>query len=132
MKSADELQKILNEVCFDCSREVRSSIDRYFSPDYRQVTDGHSCDREAFIQHVVALRKTLSAGRIRVDSFLSSGRLFADRHQVSVNKRDGSQVEIEIYLFGELDSQGKILAVHELSRVIRGDAADSELGRIQA
>jgi hypothetical protein len=131
MKSADDLQKILQEVCFEHSLEVRGTVEKYFSPFYRQLTDGHSSDREAFIQHISAVRQHIAVGRIRVDAFLISGNHFADRHHVSATKTDGSQVEIEIYLFGEIDPQGKILAAHELTRVIRGGTADEQLGRIQ-
>src|SRR5579863_1171830 len=96
MKSADDLQKILQEVCFEHSLEVRGTVEKYFSPLYRQLTDGHSSEREAFIQHISAVRQHIAVGRIRVDAFLISGNHFADRHHVSATKTDGSQVEIEI------------------------------------
>ena len=76
MKSAAEWQRILNEVCFDRTLSVRNTIEAYFSPNYQQVTDGHSSDREAFIQHVIALRNHLRDGEIRVQSFLASERQF--------------------------------------------------------
>lgn len=131
MKSSIEMQKILNEVCFDHSLEVASTVDRYFSPGYRQVTDGHVSDRESFIQHIVAVRGRVAHGEIEVLDFLQVGARFAQRHLARVTKTDGSQAQIEVYLFGNVDVDGKILAAHELTRVISGGHGDDQLGRIQ-
>lgn len=130
MKSAIEIQNILNEVCFGSAHEVRSAVEKYFSPGYRQFTDGQGSDREVFIQHLLALRNHLAGGEIRVDAFLCSGNSFADRHHVHATKVDGSQVELEVYMFGEIDAHGKILVAHEMTRVISGGGRDSELGRV--
>jgi hypothetical protein len=131
VKSATEMQKILNEVCFDRSLEVRSAVMRYFSPDYQQVTDGHVSDRESFIRHIEALRARLTQGEIEVLDFVRSGDSFAERHQARVTKTDGSRAQLEIYLFGKLDPQGQILAAHELTRVISGGHGDDQLGRVE-
>ena len=46
-------------------------------------------------------------------------------------KRDGATSRIEVYLFGELASDGRLRRVEEISRIVDGDQADARLARVR-
>jgi hypothetical protein len=125
------IETALNEVCFgDEDRfPLAATLDRYFSPDYQQRTDGEVLDRDGFAAHLRAVRGLTAAGRIEVREVVVDGRRFADRHEVTVTRRDGTTSRLEIYLFGELAADGRLRRVDEISRVLDGDARDAELAR---
>jgi hypothetical protein len=60
---------------------------------------------------------------------LGVGERIADRHRVTVTKSDGSTSEIEVYLFGTLDPDGRLRRVDEVTRVVVGEADDADLAR---
>lgn len=66
-------------------------------------------------------------GAAEVIEALRDGGRIADRHRVTVTKRDGTNSQLEVYLFGELAKDGHLRRVDEISRVIAGDEADSVL-----
>jgi predicted SnoaL-like aldol condensation-catalyzing enzyme len=122
---------VLTEVCFGSEeqRPVEETIDRYFTPDYRQRTDGETLTRDAFVDHIRHLRTRVVSGQIEVVEALREGNLIADRHRVRAVKPDGSKLEVEVYLFGELAADDRLRRVDEASRVISGGAAEADLAR---
>ena len=52
------LTTALGEVCFgkEETHPLEATVDRYFSPDYEQHTDGETTDRAGFVAHVSVLR----------------------------------------------------------------------------
>jgi hypothetical protein len=129
--AAQYMSTVLSEVCFgDEDRyPLEPTIDLYFSPDYQQRTDGELVDREGFIEHMRALRTLVLTGQIEVLEVVVQGRQIADRHRVTIIKRDGSHSQVEVYLFGEFAEDGRLWRVDEVSRVIIGNAQDAALAR---
>lgn len=106
-------------------------LDRHFSPGYRQRTNGHWDDREAFAQHARKLREVVESARIEMLDELRDGQRYADRHRVHVTKRDGSQVVQEVYLFAELDAEGRFKRIEETTLMLEGAESDRQLGSIK-
>jgi hypothetical protein len=79
--------------------------------------------------HVRTLRSLVGEGRIEVLEALRVGERIADRHRVSLTKSDGSTSQIEVYLFGTLDPDGRLRRVDEVTRVVIGGAEDAALAR---
>ena len=125
------LAAALGEVCFgkEETHPLGATIDRYFSPDYEQRTDGETIDRAGFVAHIRTLRSLVAEGRIEVLEALRVGERVADRHRVTLTRTDGTTSEIEVYLFGTLDADGRLLRVDEVSRVVVGGEADAALAR---
>ena len=125
------VETALNEVCFgdDELHPLAATIDRYFTPDYRQYTDGEVVDRDGFAAHLAALRAVTAAGRIDVLEIVRQGNRIADRHEVTVTKRDGTTSRMEIYLFGEVAADGRLRRVDEISHLLDGEDGDTELAR---
>ena len=62
------IETVLTEVCFSDERAhpVEAAIDRYFTPDYQQRTDGELSDRDGFARHIRALRALAVQGTVTV------------------------------------------------------------------
>ena len=127
------IETALAAVCFgdEASHPLEATIDRYFTPDYQQRTDGQLTGRDDFAQHIAALRALTAGGSITVREALCAGDRIADRHEVTVTKRDGGTSQIEVYLFGELADDGRLRRVHEITRVIDGAQDDATLARVR-
>ncbi|MEM9635897.1 MAG: nuclear transport factor 2 family protein [Pseudomonadota bacterium] len=106
-------------------------LDRHFSDDYRQRTNGHWSDRESFMQHASKLREIVASAKIEVLDELRDGNLYADRHRVYVLKRDGQQVVQEVYLFAELDTNGRFARIEETTLMLEGAEADRGIGTVK-
>lgn len=121
----------LDDILNQQQRPLGDVLDRHFSPSYRQRTNGHWDDREAFAQHARKLREVVESARIEVLDELRDGQRYADRHRVYVTKRDGSQVVQEVYLFAELDAEGRFKRIEETTLMLEGAESDRELGSIK-
>lgn len=121
----------LGEVCFGDENRypLEATVDRYFSPDYQQRTDGELVDREGFVEHIRALRALVAEGQVEVLEVVLQRRRVADRHRVTVTKRDGTRSQLEVFLFGEFADDGRLCRVDEMSRVLAGSGEDAALAR---
>ena len=65
MDLATYIETALTEVCFGCedSHPLEATIDRYFTPDYQQRTDGELVDRDGFAAHIKVLRGLVTTAR---------------------------------------------------------------------
>lgn len=127
------IETVLADVCFgqEDSHPLEAAIDRYFTPDYTQSTDGETIGRDGFAAHMRALRALAAHGTVRVGAVIRDGNRIADRHEVTITKRDGTTSRVEIYLFGEFADDGRLRRVDEISRVIDGVEGDTHLARVR-
>ena len=95
-------------------------IPHYFTDDYVQTTDGTTCDRKGFEQHVRHLATMVQSIQFEVLDALQQGERIADRHLVHVAYKDGRKATVEVYLFGMIHN-GRWRRVHEISRIASGD-----------
>lgn len=107
---------------------LEATIDDYFSPDYRQKTNGQWDDRSGFIAHMRHLRKILHSAEITVLDELRDGNRYATRHRVTANKRDGSRAVMEVYMFATLDAEGRFCRIEETTLLHEGSEADRGMG----
>lgn len=121
------LDELLNRQEFP----LETVLDRHFSPDYRQRTNGVWDDRAAFARHARKLRDVIESARIEVLEELRDGDRYADRHRVHVVKRDGARVVQEVYLFAELDTDGRFVRIEETTLMLEGVEADRDLGSVK-
>lgn len=125
------IRSVLDELLNQQNLPLDEVVDRYFSPDYRQRTNGHWDDREAFVRHIRKLREVILSARIEVLDELYNGKHYADRHRVHVVKRDGMEVTQEVYLFAELDACGRFVRIEETTLMLEGTEADRDIGRMK-
>lgn len=122
---------VLDELLNQKHLPLDEVLDRYFSPAYRQRTNGHWDDRAAFMRHARKLREVVSSANIELLDEFRDGNRYADRHRVHVMKHDGSAVIQEVYLFAQVDEQGRFLRVEETTLMLEGAEADRDIGRVQ-
>lgn len=121
---ATALHELLNEH----DQPLSDVVARHFTEDYRQRTDGQWDDRDGFLQHIAHLRSVVASAHIEVLDELSHGTRYADRHVVTVTKRDGSTVVQEVYLFGELAPDGRFRRIEETTLMLAGSESDRSIG----
>ncbi|MDY0241700.1 MAG: nuclear transport factor 2 family protein [Rhodospirillaceae bacterium] len=130
MRNAD-IRLALDELLNQRHLPLDDVLDRHFSPEYRQRTNGHWDDREAFSRHAQKLREVVASARIEVLDEIRDGNRYADRHRVHVTKHDGGQVVQEVYLFAELDAAGRFLRIEEATLMLEGLESDRGMGRMK-
>lgn len=125
------IHSVLDQLLNQQHQPLEDVINRHFSPSYKQRTNGVWDDREAFTQHIRKLREVVASVRIEVLDELHDGNRYADRHCVYVTKRDGSTVVQEVYLFGEVDKEGKFVRIEETTLMLEGAEADRNIGSVK-
>lgn len=122
---------VLNALLNDQHVPLEEVINRYFSPDYRQRTNGRWDNREEFVAHARKLREIVASAHVDVLDELRDGNRYADRHVVHVLKRDGSSVVQEVYLFAQVDECGRFVRVEESTIMVEGAEADRSIGSVK-
>ncbi|MFI0711481.1 nuclear transport factor 2 family protein [Streptomyces inhibens] len=118
----------LTDLIFNPGLDLHEAADRHFAPDYRQRTNGQWADREGFLEHIAHLRTVVAEGSVEVHDEMSEGIHYADRHTVHVNKKDGSTVRTEVYVFADFAPDGRFSRIEEVTLMLEGDEADRNLG----
>ncbi|MFI7355963.1 nuclear transport factor 2 family protein [Streptomyces avidinii] len=123
-----DISAALTDLLLSRDLTVEEAADRHFAPEYRQRTDGEWADRAGFIEHITHLRGVVDHGSVQVHEELYDGSKYADRHTVHITKTDASTVSMEVYLFGEFAADGRFSRIEETTLMLRGSAADRDLG----
>jgi hypothetical protein len=118
----------LDDLLFDLSLPLDEAIDRHFTADYRQRTNGTWDDRTGFAAHIAYLRDVIKDGRVQVHEELVDNSKYADRHTVTVTKLTGETVTMEVYLFADLAADGRFRRIEETTLLLAGTEADRDLG----
>lgn len=118
----------LSDLLNDHQTPLETLLDRHFNADYRQRTNGDWTTREQFAEHIKHLRAIISNAEVKVLDELTDGSRYAERHRVVVTKRDQSTVEQEVYVFAQLDSDGKFLSLEEVTLMVQGAEQDRDIG----
>lgn len=114
------MQMVLNEICFGSESQypLVATINQYFTPDYQQYTNGSLLDYSDFVSHISALRASVTGGSVVVLEAAFQGNTIADRHIVSETLPDGTTSQSEVFLFGEIASDGRLQIVHEATQAV--------------
>jgi hypothetical protein len=126
-----DITSAITDLLFTPGLALEEALDRHFTADYRQRTDGVWSDRDGFAQHMKRLREVVRSGQIEVHDELRDGLRYADRHTVTVTKNDGSAARIEVYLFARLAPDGRFQHVEETTLLISGHSDDANLGLVK-
>jgi hypothetical protein len=98
-----------------------TSVQRYFAPTYVQHANGDSMDYEQFLEHLDHLRRFGRRVVFKVAEAVDGGGVIAERHIVELIDQDNEQSLIETFCFIRF-ANGRIAQIHELYRVISGEA----------
>ncbi|MCZ4122268.1 nuclear transport factor 2 family protein [Streptomyces sp. H39-S7] len=126
-----DITRAINDLLFTPGLDLAEAIDRHFTPDYRQRTNGVWSDRADFVQHMTRLRSVVRSGHIEVHEELRDGPRYADRHSVTVTRDNGRTSLTEVYLFAQLAPDGRFQRVEESTLLVSGHDDDRNLGSIK-
>ncbi|GAA2635938.1 MULTISPECIES: nuclear transport factor 2 family protein [Streptomyces] len=129
--TSTDITRAINDLLFDRSLDLTEAVDRHFTPDYRQRTNGVWGDRASFIQHMTRLRTLIRSGHIEVHDELRDGPRYADRHTVTLVHHDGHTSRTEVYLFARMAPDGRFRCVEETTLLVSGHADDGNLGLVK-
>ncbi|NHV09531.1 nuclear transport factor 2 family protein [Cronobacter turicensis] len=119
---------VLNALLNQQELPLEDVLNRYFSPAYRQRTNGAWDDRQEFAHHARKLRELVSFASINVLDELRDGKRYATRHRVECTKRDAEEVVMEVYMFAETDDEGRFVRIEETTLMLKGREDDRDLG----
>jgi hypothetical protein len=91
-------------------------IDRYFTNDVVQISDGSHFGRDELIAHVRPVRKNLVTFRYELHDSVSVGDRLAARYTLHGRLRTGRSIATEVYAFGERAADGRLHRIHQLTR----------------
>src|SRR5687767_1668494 len=105
--------------------EPAEVVDRYYAADVLQVADGIEIDRDKLITHLRPVRKNLVSWRYEVHEALLEKEKLAARFTIHARMRKGRMISTEVYLFGELTSDGRLRRSTQLTRDVTEQATEA-------
>ncbi|MET9606009.1 nuclear transport factor 2 family protein [Streptomyces sp. NPDC006512] len=129
--TATSITRAITDLLFTPGNDLAEALDRHFTSDYRQRTNGVWSDRTAFTQHITRLRSLIRSGHIEVHDELRDGLRYADRHSVTLTQHNGGTSRTEVYLFAQLAPDGRFQRVEETTLLITGEPEDENLGLVK-
>lgn len=109
------IKAMVDEVFGRPDRDVSDILAGHVAQPFRQRTDGVWEDRTTVVKRLETLRESAREVRVRVISEFIDARSYAERHVVTVITNDDTSVSKEVFVFGELDEDGRFLSIEELS-----------------
>lgn len=106
---------------------VESTYSKYFSEDYVQYVDGKTLTYEDFVAHMKAQKAVMRSVTITFKQIVVEGNRIATIHYAEGIKKDGSEIKAQVNAVFEVEN-GKIISCDELTRLIKGDKSDKDLG----
>ena len=64
-------------------------------------------------------------------ALITSGNLYATRHRVLCTRRSGEEVDMEVYMFAEIDDSGRFIRIEEATLMLKGRESDRDLGSVR-
>ncbi|WP_055702792.1 nuclear transport factor 2 family protein [Streptomyces silaceus] len=102
-------------------------MERYYTRDIVQISDGVRLDWDRLLAHLPPVRKRLGGGTYRFDvqEALADGDRIAARLTLHVRDRKGRVIDMEIQMIARFTPDGRMRGSHQLCRTLR-DAKPSE------
>ncbi|MGF9364743.1 nuclear transport factor 2 family protein [Klebsiella pneumoniae] len=86
---------------------------------------------DGFAQHARRLREIIAFAKIELHDELRNGNLYATRHRVLCTRRSGEEVDMEVYMFAEIDDSGRFIRIEEATLMLKGRESDRDLGSVR-
>lgn len=125
------ITRVLDDIINHQQIPLDRILSRYFSPGYRQRTDNKWEGLDGFAQHARRLREIIAFAKIELHDELRNGNLYATRHRVLCTRRSGEEVDIEVYMFAEIDDSGRFIRIEEATLMLKGRESDRDLGSVR-
>lgn len=122
------IKAALTDLLIDDKLTLEEAVERHFTPEYRQRTDGEWANRAEFVEHMAHVRSLVASAEIEVHEELFDGGKYADRHSCHITKKDGSTVTMEVYVFADIAPDGRFSRIEETTLMLKGSEDDRNIG----
>jgi SnoaL-like domain len=96
--------------------DAATVFDRYHTPDFLLRNDGFELDRDRLLAHVRPARKRARDVRVVVHETITNAHRVAARYTLTADMASGNTIATEIYMFGQLASDGRLCAIEQITR----------------
>lgn len=126
LKDADPAQFLtdfydrFNHDLIHTDEDAAAIVDRFYTPDIVQITDGHRMDRDKLIAHMRPIRKNKPTARWEVHGAVATGDQLAAHCTMHVKQRKRALV-IELHTFARFTDDGRMCESHGLTRTISNE-----------
>ncbi|MGW3319392.1 nuclear transport factor 2 family protein [Streptomyces fungicidicus] len=103
-----------------------SVMDRHYTPDVIQVSDGLPLDHDRLLAHLRPVRRNVLDYRFEVHEAVADGHRIAARLTIHARTRKGGPTATEVHLFGEFTEDGRMRRAHQLTRALPASGTDEE------
>jgi len=98
------------------SEDVTSVFDRYHTPDFVMRNNGLELDRDRLLAHVRPARKRARDVQVVVHETMTTADQVAARYTLTADMATGNTIATEIYMFGQLATDGRLCRVDQVTR----------------
>ena len=116
------LKTAIEDLLASSGLSVEEAVNRHFTPDFRQRTNGNWDGRGAFVARIVGLRDLAVHATVAVLDELVDGERYAHRHVIDLVKHDGERIVQEVCLFARRGPDGRFACVEEATFALSGAA----------
>ncbi|MGK5692895.1 nuclear transport factor 2 family protein [Streptomyces sp. URMC 128] len=101
-----------------------SVMDRHYTPEIVQISDGIRLDRDRLLAHLRPVRKNVVDWRFDVHEAVADGGRIAARLTIHARTRKGGATATEVHLFGVFTDSGRMHRAHLVTRTLPPERAD--------
>ena len=107
------IKELVEDLLDGTRMTVAEAMDRHFSSAFRQRTNGSWESREEVAIRIASLRQVFERATVTVLDEMRDGARYAERHVVELVDREGGRLHMEVYVFAEMDADGRFLRIEE-------------------
>lgn len=126
-KSGKAIIRNLFRDVLESSEVELSVIEKYIDPAYIQKVDGVILDYHGFIEHMKKQKQVIESMSVTFISMVEESDTVFTNHIVVAKKKD--KEELRVHVIAQFTLQdGRLIACDELTRLIRGNEEDHDIG----
>lgn len=95
--------------------DLPTLVDRYYTPDFTQLSDTTHFDRTRLLTHLPPLRRNLEACYYEVHEALTDGPTVAARYTIHATLRKVGPVRTDVQMFATFDPTGRAHRITQLT-----------------
>ena len=99
-------------------QDAGTVVDQFLAPGFSYRNDGIVLDRDMLVAHARPARKNAVAVRVDVHETVVEGDRFAARYTLSAQMRKGAVLAYDVHVFGEMDPDGRVRRVEQITREV--------------